>query len=139
GLAYAEVTRADVSISAFVGIHNELVVALIDALASEAQRDKWLDGLRSFKKLGCFALTEPDHGSDIAAGLATTAQRTQDGWGSNGQKRWIGAGTFADFAICFARDIEDNAVKGFIVEMDRSGETAGKISVKLGWRLRRDV
>lgn len=135
GLAYAEVTRADVSISAFVGIHNELVVALIDALASEAQRDKWLDDLRSFKKLGCFALTEPDHGSDIAGGLATTAQRTQDGWIINGKKRWIGAGTFADFAICFARDIEDNAVKGFIVEMDREGVTTEKISRKMGLRI----
>lgn len=135
GLAYAEVTRADVSISALVGIHNELVVALIDALASDAQRDKWLDGLRSFEKLGCFALTEPEHGSDIAGGLATTAQRTKDGWVINGEKRWIGGGTFADFAICFARDTEDNAVKGFIVEMDRDGVSAEKISRKMGLRI----
>lgn len=135
GLAYAEVTRADVSISALVGIHNELVVALIDALASDSQREKWLEGLRSFEKLGCFALTEPDHGSDIAGGLATTAQRTKDGWVINGEKRWIGGGTFADFAICFARDTEDNAVKGFIVEMDRDGVSAEKISRKMGLRI----
>lgn len=135
GLAYAEVTRADVSLSALVGIHNELIVALIDALASDAQREKWLDGLRSFEKIGCFALTEPEHGSDIAGGLATTAEKTADGWVINGTKRWIGGGTFADFAICFARDTADNEVKGFIVEMGREGVSAEKISRKMGLRI----
>src|SRR5699024_6976051 len=83
-LEHCVVTRADVSLSALVGIHNELIVALIDALASDAQREKWLDGLRSFEKIGCFALTEPEHGSDIAGGLATTAEKTADGWVING-------------------------------------------------------
>lgn len=135
GLAYAEVTRADVSLSALVGIHNELVVDLLDQLASEEQKQTWLPGLRQFEKLGCFALTEPDHGSDIAGGLATTAERTNDGWVIRGAKRWIGGGTFADFAVVFARDVADNQIKGFIVELDREGVTKTKIARKMGLRI----
>lgn len=135
GLVYAEVTRADVSLSALVGIHNELVLQLINDLGSEQQREQWLDGLRNFTKVGCFALTEPDHGSDIAGGLATTATKTDDGWIINGTKRWIGAGTFADFAIVFARDVADNEVKGFIVELDCEGVTRSKIDRKMGLRI----
>ncbi|MEL4505010.1 acyl-CoA dehydrogenase family protein [Luteococcus sp. H138] len=135
GLAYAEVTRADVSLSALVGIHNELVLDLLNQLGSEEQKQTWLPGLRRFEKVGCFALTEPDHGSDIAGGLATTATRNDDGWVINGQKRWIGGGTFCDFAIVFARDTADNVVKGFIVESDREGFQATKIKNKLGLRI----
>ncbi|MDO5077905.1 acyl-CoA dehydrogenase family protein [Corynebacterium sp.] len=135
GLAYAEVTRADVSLSALVGIHNELVVDFMDQLASEEQKQTWLPGLRTFEKLGCFGLTEPDHGSDIAGGLATTAERTADGWVINGAKRWIGGGTFADFAIVFARDVADKQIKGFIVELDREGVTKTKIARKMGLRI----
>lgn len=135
GLVYAEVTRADVSLSALVGIHNELVVGLIDRLGSPEQRDTWLPGLRNFEKLGCFALTEPDSGSDIAGGLSTSAERTADGWIINGAKRWIGGGTFADFAIVFARDTADNATKGFIVELDREGVSTSKIARKMGLRI----
>lgn len=135
GLAYAEVTRADVSLSALVGIHNELVVDLLDQLGSEQQKEKWLPGLRQFQNIGCFALTEPDHGSDIAGGLATTAERGEQGWVIHGAKRWIGGGTFADFAIVFARDIADQQIKGFIVELDRPGVTKTKIARKMGLRI----
>lgn len=135
GLAYAEVTRADVSLSAFVGIHNELVVGVINGVGSHAQREEWLPGLRTFEKTGCFALTEPDHGSDVAGGLATTAERTSDGWVINGKKRWIGGGTFADFSIVFARDTEDHTVKAFIVESDREGVSTSKISRKMALRV----
>ncbi|AHI22353.1 acyl-CoA dehydrogenase family protein [Corynebacterium vitaeruminis] len=135
GLVYAEVTRADVSLSALVGIHNELVLQLINDLGSDEQRATWLDGLRVFEKVGCFALTEPDHGSDIAGGLATTATKTENGWVINGEKRWIGGGTFADFAIVFARDVADNEVKGFIVELDREGVDKRKIDRKMGLRV----
>lgn len=135
GLAYMEVARADVSLSALVGIHNELVVGMINDLGSEEQKARWLPDLESFTALGAFALTEPDHGSDIAGGLATTATHDGDGWVLHGAKRWIGAGTIADFALVWARDTADGAVKAFIVETDRPGFTATKIENKIGLRI----
>ncbi|GAB2748835.1 acyl-CoA dehydrogenase family protein [Sinomonas soli] len=135
GLAYMETARADVSLSALVGIHNELVVGMVHDLGSEEQKRRWLPGLEAFTSLGAFALTEPEHGSDIAGGLATTATRDGDGWVLHGAKRWIGAGTIADFVLVWARDTEDGAVKAFIVETDRPGFTATKIANKIGLRI----
>ncbi len=135
GLAYAEVARADVSLSALVGIHNELILGLIAALGSPEQKARWLPELRCFRALGAFALTEPEHGSDIAGGLATTAVRDGDEWVLTGAKRWIGAGTIADVAIVWARDTADGQVKGFLVETDRPGWSAAKIEHKIGLRI----
>jgi glutaryl-CoA dehydrogenase len=135
GLMYVEVARADVSLSALVGIHNELIVGMIDALGSDGQKQRWLPGLTSFTQLGAFALTEPEHGSDIAGGLATTARLEDGEWVIDGAKRWIGAGTIADFALVWARDTADQQIKGFIVETDRPGYTATKISNKIGLRI----
>jgi glutaryl-CoA dehydrogenase len=135
GLAYMETARADVSLSALVGIHNELVVGMVHDLGSAEQKRRWLPGLESFTSLGAFALTEPEHGSDIAGGLATTATRDGDGWLLHGAKRWIGAGTIADFVLVWARDTADGAVKAFLVETDRPGFTATKIANKIGLRI----
>jgi len=135
GLMYTEVARADVSLSALVGIHNELIVGMIDELGSPEQKRKWLPGLEAFTQLGAFALTEPDHGSDIAGGLSTTARRDGGEWVISGAKRWIGAGTIADFALVWARDETDGQIKGFIVETDRPGYSASKISNKIGLRI----
>ncbi|MDR7161495.1 glutaryl-CoA dehydrogenase [Arthrobacter sp. BE255] len=135
GLMYVEVARADVSLSALVGIHNELIVGMIHELGSPEQKERWLPGLASFAQLGAFALTEPDHGSDIAGGLATTARLEGGEWVINGAKRWIGAGTIADFALVWARDDADGQIKGFIVETDRPGYSATKISNKIGLRI----
>ncbi|MEY9774959.1 acyl-CoA dehydrogenase family protein [Arthrobacter sp. MW3 TE3886] len=135
GLMYVEVARADVSLSALVGIHNELIVGMIDELGSAEQKARWLPGLTAFTQLGAFALTEPDHGSDIAGGLETTARLDGDEWVINGAKRWIGAGTIADFALVWARDVADQHIKGFIVETDRPGYTATKIANKIGLRI----
>jgi glutaryl-CoA dehydrogenase len=135
GLMYVEVARADVSLSALVGIHNELIVGMIAQLGSEEQKSRWLPGLTGFTELGAFALTEPDHGSDIAGGLATAARLEHGEWVINGAKRWIGAGTIADFALVWARDVADQQIKGFIVETDRPGYTATKIANKIGLRI----
>jgi glutaryl-CoA dehydrogenase len=135
GLMYVEVARADVSLSALVGIHNELIVGMIDELGSEEQKARWLPGLTAFTQLGAFALTEPEHGSDIAGGLETTARREGGEWVITGAKRWIGAGTIADFALVWARDAADQQIKGFIVETDRPGYTATKIANKIGLRI----
>jgi len=135
GLMYVELARADVSLSALVGIHNELIVGMINELGSEEQKLRWLPGLTTFTKLGAFALTEPDHGSDIAGGLETSARLENGEWVINGAKRWIGAGTIADFALVWARDEGDLQIKGFIVETDRPGYTATKIPNKIGLRI----
>lgn len=135
GLAYCETARADVSLSAVVGIHNELVVGMLDRLGSEEQRRRWLPGLLSLRTLGAFALTEPEHGSDIAGGVATTAERDGGDWVITGAKRWIGAGTIAEFALVWARDTADGQVKAFLVETDRPGFSASKIEHKLGLRI----
>jgi len=135
GLVYHVVARADVSLCALVGIHNELVVGMIDRLGSEEQRAEWLPQVEQFKALGSFALTEPDHGSDVAGGVATTARREGDTWILNGAKRWIGAGTIAKVIITWARDEADGRIKAFLVRSDTPGFTASKIENKLGLRI----
>jgi glutaryl-CoA dehydrogenase len=135
GLMYVEVARADVSLSALVGIHNELIVGMIDALGSEEHKQRWLPGLATFTQLGAFALTEPEHGSDIAGGLETSARLEGGEWVINGAKRWIGSGTTADFALVWARDQADGEIKGFIVETGRPGYRATKIANKIGLRI----
>lgn len=135
GLAYAAVARADVSACALVGIHNELVLGMIERLGSDEQRVEWLPALERFDAVGAFALTEPDHGSDVAGGLATTARREGDTWILNGAKRWIGAGTLAQVIITWARDEADGRIKAFLVRAEAPGFSAAKIENKLGLRI----
>ncbi len=135
GLMYVELARADVSLSALAGIHNELILGMINQLGSEEQKARWLPGLKTFRHLGAFALTEPEHGSDIAGGLETSARLDGGTWVLNGAKRWIGAGTIADFALVWARDQAGGEIKGFIVESDRAGYSATRISNKIGLRI----
>lgn len=130
GCLMAEMARADVSLSVYFALHNDLVGATLEHLGSEEQKQKWLPGLQAMEYTGCFALTEPEHGSDVAGGMATTARRDGDEWVINGAKRWIGNGTMSRIAIVWARDEADNQVKGFIVETDTPGFEATKIEHK---------
>lgn len=135
GLAHAAVARADVSFSTLLGIHNELIIGTIDQLGSEEQKQAWLPRLRKLEALGAFCLTEPDHGSDIAKGLATTATHEDGQWRIRGSKRWIGAGTIADIALIWARDTADDQVKCFLVPTETPGYSATKIPHKTGLRI----
>jgi len=86
------------------------------------------------ERIGAFALTEPHGGSDVARGLETTARREGDTWVLDGEKRWIGNGTFADLVVVWARDVADDSVKGFVVEQGNPGMTTSKIENKVALR-----
>ena len=86
----------------------------IAMLGSEEQKQRWLPPMARVEQFGAFALTEPNHGSDSVA-LETSARRVGDAYVLNGAKRWIGAGSFADVIVVWARD-EEGKVGGFLVE-----------------------
>jgi glutaryl-CoA dehydrogenase len=130
-----EMSHADPSMATFFGVHSGLAMGSITTCGSPEQRERWLPGLAGFHQIGAFALTEPTGGSDVAAGLRTTARRDGDDWVLNGQKRWIGNGTFADLIVVWARDEEDNQVKGFVVRSDNPGYAAVKIENKIALRI----
>jgi glutaryl-CoA dehydrogenase len=135
GWVALELGRIDASVATLVGMQNGLVMGAIGVGGSAEQRAEWLPKFATAEYLGAFGLTEPLSGSDSAQGLRTTAERQGDEWVINGAKRWIGAGTIADFALVWARDVADQQVKGFIVETDRPGYTATKIANKIGLRI----
>jgi glutaryl-CoA dehydrogenase len=134
GLVHAEATRADASIATFMGVHDGLFTGSIEALASKEQQEAWLPDIYSLKKIGAFGLTEPLGGSDVAGGTRTTARRDGDNWILNGAKRWIGNATFSDWVVIFARDLDDNQVKGFLVDTSTPGFKASKIENKISLR-----
>ena len=114
GLVTVELARGDGSFSTFHSVHSGLAMAAIALLGSEEQKQRWLPDLAACAKLGAFALTEPDHGSDVVR-LATTAHRDGDEWVLDGAKRWIGLGTLADVVVVWARD-DDGDVGAFVVD-----------------------
>ncbi|WP_427174078.1 acyl-CoA dehydrogenase family protein [Arthrobacter sp. 92] len=134
GILHAEATRADTSIATFMGVHDGLFTGSIEALASQEQQDAWLPDIYALKKIGAFGLTEPLGGSDVAGGTRTTARRQGDSWVLNGAKRWIGNATFSDWVVIYARDIEDDQVKGFLVDTKTEGYRATKIENKISMR-----
>jgi glutaryl-CoA dehydrogenase len=134
GFVVLEMNRVDPSIGTFFGVHSGLAMGSIARLGSREQRQRWLPPMATMEKIGAFALTEPDGGSDVAAGLRTTARREGDVWVLDGAKRWIGNGTFADVVVVWAKDVADGQVKGFVVEKGTPGFTATKIENKIALR-----
>lgn len=135
GVLAMEMARIDSSIATFFGVQSGLSMGSIYICGSEEQKQKWLPQMQKLEKIGAFGLTEPEVGSGAAGGLTTTCKKTDDGWILNGQKKWIGNATFADLIIIWARDLDDNEVKGFIVEKDNPGFAVEKIHGKMALRI----
>ena len=123
GMVAMELSRIDPSIGTFMGVHGGLAMGSVQLCGSAEQRERWLPAMARMELIGAFGLTEPDVGSAISQGLATSARRDGDGWVLNGEKKWIGNASFADLVIIWARDEEDGEVKGFVVEKDTGGMT----------------
>ena len=134
GFVSMEIAHTDPSMNSFFGIHNGLAMGSIDLCGSAEQRERWLPAMARMERIGAFGLTEPHGGSDVARGLETTARREGDTWVLDGEKRWIGNGTFADLVVVWARDVADDSVKGFVVEQDNPGMTTSKIENKVALR-----
>ncbi|WP_330327522.1 acyl-CoA dehydrogenase family protein [Streptomyces pseudovenezuelae] len=135
GTMAMEMARTDASVSTFFGVHNGLAMYSVYSGGDQEQRDRWLPAMAAMDKIGAFAMTEPLGGSDVAGGMRTTARREGDTWILNGAKKWIGNATFADHVVVWARDEDDNHVKGFVVEKGTPGFDPVKIENKLAFRI----
>ena len=135
GWVALELARVDASVATYVGVNNGLAMGSIGELGSPEQRAQWLPPLSDGSMVGCFGLTEPLSGSDSAQGLRTTAERRGDEWVINGEKRWIGNGTWCDVCVVWAKDLADNKVKGFIVPTSTPGYSAERIEGKISLRI----
>ena len=137
GLVQMELSRGDGSLGTFAGVQAGLAMRSIAMHGSEEQKQRWLPAMAAVEKIGAFALTEPEHGSDSIA-LESSAARVGDSYVINGSKKWIGNGTIADVVVVWARDAEDQQVKGFLVEKGTPGFDArvieGKGSLRAVWQ-----
>jgi glutaryl-CoA dehydrogenase len=138
GLICKEVEWVDSGYRSALSVQSSLVMHPIHAFGSDAQKDKYLPKLATGELIGCFGLTEPDHGSD-PGGMKTRATRTKGGFTLSGAKNWITNSPVADVIIVWgkvfgASDIEDGTIKGFILEKGMKGLTAPKLEGKFSLR-----
>lgn len=134
GLIAREIERVDSGYRSAMSVQSSLVIYPIQAFGSEAQKQKYLPKLASGEWVGCFGLTEPDHGSDPAS-MATRAHKVADGYKLTGSKIWITNSPIADVFVVWAKsDAHDNKIKGFILEKGMPGLSAPKIEGKLSLR-----
>jgi glutaryl-CoA dehydrogenase len=131
GLVMQELERGDSGLRSFVSVQGSLVMFPIHAYGSEEQKQQWLPRLAAGTAIGCFGLTEPDAGSNVA-GMLTKAEERNGRWVLNGTKRWITNGSISDVAIIWARAGDE--VLGFLVETDRPGFESRDIKGKFSLR-----
>jgi glutaryl-CoA dehydrogenase len=134
GLICQELERGDTGIRSFCSVQGSLVMYPIWAFGSEEQKQTWLPGMAAGTLIGCFGLTEPDHGSN-PSGMLTTAKKSAGGYVLNGTKRWITNGSISQVALVWAK--LDGVVRGFLVPTTTKGFTARNIHGK--WSLRASV
>ncbi|MBI4878638.1 MAG: acyl-CoA dehydrogenase family protein [Planctomycetes bacterium] len=131
GLICQELERGDSALRSFASVHSSLAMHAIFAFGSEEQKRRWLPRMARGEKIGCFGLTEPDHGSD-PAGMSTRATRIDGGHSLHGSKMWITNGTIADVAVVWAQ--AESGVRGFLVEKGMKGFSAPEMKGKLSLR-----
>ncbi|PRZ43001.1 glutaryl-CoA dehydrogenase [Antricoccus suffuscus] len=132
GLACRELEAGDSGLRSFVSVQGSLAMFPIWKYGSEEQKQQWLPDMAAGKKIGCFGLTEPDHGSDPGH-MSTRAKKDGSDWIINGAKMWITNGPIADVAVVWA-DTEEG-VRGFVVPTDTPGFTANEIKHKGSLRM----
>ncbi len=138
GLINREIEWVDSGYRSALSVQSSLVMHPIYAFGSDAQKDKYLPKLATGELIGCFGLTEPDHGSD-PAGMVTRAKKTGDGYVLSGAKNWITNSPVADVFVVWAKvygdsEISDGTIKGFILEKGMKGLSAPKIEGKFSLR-----
>ena len=132
GLIMQELEKGDSGLRSVCSVQGGLVMYPIHAYGSEEQKSKWLPKLAAGKAVGCFGLTESNHGSD-PGGMTTKAVKDGNDWIINGSKMWITNGSISDIAIVWAKD-EDDIVRGFILEKGMKGFTTTDIHGKMSLR-----
>ncbi|MFM7119989.1 MAG: acyl-CoA dehydrogenase family protein, partial [Gammaproteobacteria bacterium] len=131
GLAAREVERVDSGYRSAMSVQSSLVMHPIHAYGTEAQRERWLPRLATGEWVGCFGLTEPDHGSDPSS-MITHARRVDGGFVLNGAKMWITNSPIADLAVVWAK--LDDVIRGFVVLRGTPGFSTPKIEGKMSLR-----
>lgn len=132
GLIAREVERVDSGYRSMLSVQSSLVMYPIYAYGNDAQREKYLPKLATGEWIGCFGLTEPDHGSD-PGGMVTRARTTAGGYRLSGAKMWISNSPIADVFVVWAKT-DDGVIRGFILEKGMDGLSAPKIEGKLALR-----
>lgn len=132
GLIAREVERVDSGYRSMMSVQSSLVMVPIDAFGSEEQKKKYLPKLATGEWIGCFGLTEPNHGSDPGS-MATRAKKVDGGYSLTGSKTWISNAPIADIFVVWAKT-EDGVIRGFILEKGWKGLSAPKIQGKVGLR-----
>jgi len=136
GLACLELEAGDSGVRSLVSVQGSLAMYAIWRYGSEEQKKRWLPPMAAGDAIGCFGLTEPDHGSDPAS-MNTRAERVGDGWVLRGSKMWITNAPIADVAVVWARTDDGRTsarIRGFVVPMSTPGVTANEIHHKLSLR-----
>lgn len=132
GLIAREVERVDSGYRSMLSVQSSLVMYPIYAYGNDAQREKYLPKLATGEWIGCFGLTEPDHGSD-PGGMITRARSAEGGYRLTGAKMWISNSPIADVFVVWAKT-DDGVIRGFILEKGMRGLSAPKIEGKLALR-----